>query len=129
MVLIDTSVWIDYFQQADEAVEEELDKLLRTRLVASTGLVLAELRQGCRTAAQVQAILQAMQPLTYLDAGRSEWLRAGELSAAGAMRGFRLEIGDCLLAAIAMAEGCAVFTLDRDFERIPGLKLHRPRVT
>jgi predicted nucleic acid-binding protein len=129
VVLVDTSVWIDYFQQADEAVEEELDKLLRTRQVATTGLVLAELRQGCRTAAQVQSILHAMQPLAYLDTERTEWLRAGELSAAGAMRGYRLEIGDCLLAATAMAAGCAVFTLDRDFERIPGLKLHRPRVT
>ena len=129
MVLVDTSIWIEYFQRANDAIESEMDALLRVGEVATVGLVLAELRRGCRTPAQVGAMLEAMEPLDYVEADRQAWLRAGELAATGAARGFRLEIGDCLLAAIALREGCPVFTLDRDFERIPGLKLYQPRFT
>ncbi|HTV55118.1 MAG TPA: hypothetical protein VMI06_09395 [Terriglobia bacterium] len=34
---------------------------------------------------------------------------------------------NCLLAALALREQCEIFTLDRDFERIPGIKLYRVR--
>ncbi len=128
MVLVDTSVWISYFRQRDEILEMELDDLLRAREVATTGLILAELRQGCKSRAEVELLLGAMRPLAYLEAHRAVWLRAGELVASGAARGHKLDVGDCLVAAIALSEDAPVFTLDRDFERIPGLRLHRPRI-
>lgn len=129
MVLVDTSVWISYFRQRDEVLEMELDDLLRARKVATTGLILAEFRQGCKTKAEVELLLGAMRPLAYIEAHRALWLLAGEIVAGGAARGHKLELGDCLIAAIALREGCAVFTLDQNFKRIPGLKLHRVRIT
>ncbi len=129
MVLVDTSVWIDYFKQRNEAIEAELDDLLRSGQVAVSGLILAELRRGCRTPAHVATLLAALVPLEYFESDRSTWLRAGEIISECAQRGFALEVGDCLLAALALRENCLLFTLDRGFERIPGLKLHRPRVT
>jgi predicted nucleic acid-binding protein len=68
-----------------------------------------------------------MEPLRYVEVDRHDWLRAGELASEGSGRGHRFEIADCLLAAIAFRENCAIFSLDRDFERIPGLRLYRPR--
>jgi len=129
VVLVDTSVWIDYFKQRNEAVETELDGLLRSGQVAVSGLILAELRRGCRAPAQVATLLAALAPLQYYEADRNTWLRAGEIISDCAQRGFALEVGDCLLAALALRENCLLFTLDRDFERIPGLKLHRARLT
>lgn len=128
MILVDTSVWIEYLQHANPAVGSAMDELLLTSEVATTGLVLAELRRGCRTPAQTRIMLQAMEPLTYLEAPRAAWLQAGELAMEGAARGHKLELGDCLLAAISMQESCALFTLDQDFRRIPGVVLHRPRI-
>jgi len=89
--------------------------------------VLAELRRGCRTPAQTKVMLQAMDPLGYFEASRAAWLQAGELAMEGAARGYRLELGDCLLAAISIQENCTLFTLDQDFRRIPGVKLHPSR--
>jgi predicted nucleic acid-binding protein len=129
VVLVDTSVWIEYFKQRDEVIEAELDDLLRSGRVAVCGLILAELRRGCRTPADVAMLLAALTPLEYFEADRRTWLRAGEIVSDCARRGFALGVGDCLLAALALREDCLLFTLDRDFERIPGLKLHRPRVT
>jgi len=126
-VLVDTSVWIEYLERSNPLVEEPLDDLLLRGVVVSAGLVIAELRHGCRTRDQLGVLLEAMQPLPYLEANRDDWLRAGELAAAGALRGRRLEIGDCLLAALASREECLIFTLDRDFDHIPGVKLYRVR--
>ena len=126
-VLVDTSVWIEYLERNNPLVEEPLDDLLLRGEAVSAGLVLAELRHGCRTQAQVGMMMEALQPLPYVEASRDDWLRAGELAAEGAARGRRLQIGDCLLAALAMRAGCLLFTLDRDFEHIPGVKLYRKR--
>jgi hypothetical protein len=127
LVLVDTSVWIEYFRRKDELIEKEMDSLLRSGEVATSGLVLAELRRGCRTPAQVKLMLEAMEPLSYLEIDRRSWLKAGEVAVEAEARGYRIELGDCLLAAVALRERCSLFTLDRDFSHIPGLKLHRFR--
>ena len=125
MVLVDTSVWIEYFDRKNPSVRGDLEALLRQGEVAIAGLVLAELRQGCRSTSQIRTLQQAMEPLPYLEADRDSWLRAGEIVAEGSAHGYQLGIADCLLAALAMRESSSIFTLDRDFERIPRLRLFR----
>jgi predicted nucleic acid-binding protein len=126
-VLVDTSVWIEYLDRVNPVIENEMDHLLLTADVMTAGLVLAELRQGCRRPEQVSQMMEALSPLDYHETDHEAWLRAGQLAADGASHGFKLEIGDCLLAALALREQCEIFTLDRDFERIPGIKLYRVR--
>ena len=104
-----------------------MDALLRRGEVATAGLVLAELRRACRTPSQVNLMLDAMEPLSYLEIERASWLEAGQIAAQADARGYKLEVGDCLLAAIALRERCSLFTLDRDFSRIPGLNLYGVR--
>ena len=129
MVLVDTSIWIEYLDRFNPAIRDDLIELLEKDEVATVGLIVSELRRGCRSASQVRAVVEALEPLQYREADRSAWLQAGQLAAEASTRGHTLEVGDCLVAAIALREAWTVFTLDRDFERIPGLKLHRPRVT
>jgi predicted nucleic acid-binding protein len=123
VVLVDTSVWIEFFDRNNPSVRGDLEALLRQGEVATAGLVLAELRRGCRSSKQVRGLLQAMETLIYFEADRDSWLRAGELAAECSTRGFQVGIADCLLAALAMRENAFIFTLDRDFERIPRLRL------
>ncbi len=125
MVLVDTSVWVEFFDRNNPTVRGDLEALLRQGAVATAGLVLAELRQGCRSTSQVRALQQAMEPLLYLEVDRDSWLRAGGLVAECSARGFQVSTADCLLAALAIRESASVFTLDRDFERIPRLRLFR----
>ena len=51
MVLVDTSIWIEYIDRVNPLVEGGMDMLLRTGEVATDGVVLTELRQGARTSA------------------------------------------------------------------------------
>jgi predicted nucleic acid-binding protein len=125
VVLVDTSVWIEFFDHNNPSVRGDLEALLRQGEVATAGLVLAELRRGCRSTPQVRGLLQAMEPLVFLEEDRDSWLRAGEISAECIARGFQVGIADCLLAALALRESASIFTLDRDFERIPRLRLFR----
>ena len=125
MVLVDTSVWIEFFDRNNPSVRGDLEALLRQGEVATAGMVLAELRRGCRSTSQVRGLLQAMEPLSYFETDRDTWLRAGEIVAECSARGFQVSIADSLLAALAIREVASVFTLDRDFERIPRLRLFR----
>lgn len=125
MVLVDTSVWIEFLDRNNPSVRRDLEALLRQGVVATAGLVLGELRSGCQSRQQAVRLLQAMEPLVYLEADRGAYLRAGELAAECSARGYRIGIADCLLATLAMRESATVFTLDRDFERIPRLRLFR----
>ena len=127
MVLVDTSVWIEFFDRNNPSVRGDLETLLRQGEVATAGMVLAELRRGCRSASQVRGLLENMEPLVYLETDRFSWLRAGELAAECSARGFQVGLPDCLLAALAMREGAFIFSLDRDFERIPRLRLFPKR--
>lgn len=49
MVIADTSVWIPFFTRPDSGEKLTLDRLVDADEVALVGVVLAELRQGCRT--------------------------------------------------------------------------------
>ena len=49
MILVDSSVWIDYFRGADTAQVRKLDSLLGTEPLVIGDLVLAEVLQGCGT--------------------------------------------------------------------------------
>ena len=48
MILVDSSVWIDYFSGNDSAVADFLDRILGNRAVAIGDLILTEVLQGFR---------------------------------------------------------------------------------
>lgn len=49
MVLVDSSVWIDYFNGQDNAATAKVDELLSTTFVALGDLILTEVLQGFRS--------------------------------------------------------------------------------
>ena len=49
MILVDTSVWIDYFNGVDTPQAQRLDALLSTEIIAAGDLIAAELLQGFRS--------------------------------------------------------------------------------
>ena len=49
MVIFDTSAWVEYFQDGDPSVVEQLDRLLDQDLVAIGDLVYCEVMQGIRS--------------------------------------------------------------------------------
>lgn len=64
MILVDSSVWVDYFRGARSAQANQLDALLGSEPLAVGDLILAEVLQGLR---KDRDFAQARRLLTSLD--------------------------------------------------------------
>ena len=72
-------IWIEYIDRVNPLVEAEMDMLLLAGKVATAGMVLAELRRGCRTRDPAKRMLGRLQELPFLEVDRDNWLAAGEM--------------------------------------------------
>lgn len=124
MVIVDTSVWVEYFKGGDALTRAALRDLIRAEQTALVGVVLAELLQGCRTPKEAEMILSKLAGLRFLETDFSTWRRSGELSASLRRKGITLPLSDLIIAALALEHHCQVYTLDPHFDRIPGLTLY-----
>lgn len=127
MVIVDTSVWISFFNQPQSLEKREIDALIDADRLALVGVVLAELIQGCRTPREADTIVSMLSGLCLLETTFSSWRRAGELSYSLRRKGITLPLTDLIIGALAIEHDCRVYARDPHFERIPGLTLHIPR--
>jgi predicted nucleic acid-binding protein len=125
-VLVDTSVWIDYFR-GTEPVATELSRVLADEPPVICGPILAELVAGTPSA-QREDVWLALAGLPFVELGRDDWTRCGEVANELRRSGARVPLLDILIAAAAVGAGAALWTRDSDFERIRevlgGLRLY-----
>ena len=124
-IIIDTSVWIDFFNHPQSLITLQLKTLLRNRRVILVGMVLAELLQGIKTHREARLVQQSLGKLPYLEMTRDDWQQAGELSASLRRKGTTLPLSDLVIGAMAIKAGLEIFTTDPHFKKIPGLKIHQ----
>ena len=67
MIVVDSSVWIDYFNGVDSGATERLDALLGTEPVAVGDLILTEVLQGFRSESHYKAANELLLSLTVFD--------------------------------------------------------------
>ena len=71
MIVVDTSVWIDYFNGVPTSQAGWLDDLLGERVLVVGDLILAELLQGFAAEADARRALSLLEPLEFMEmAGR-----------------------------------------------------------
>lgn len=115
LVLIDTSVWIDYFSEKNATITDIVDDLLSNTQVATAGIILAELTQGARTVSESQAIRTHFQPLHWISSTDAHWESAGQLSWKLRKNGKPVNLTDCYIASLAESASASVYTLDKHF--------------
>jgi tRNA(fMet)-specific endonuclease VapC len=128
-IIVDTSVWIEFFRSGDSPNTLHLKRLLREERVILQGLVLAEVIQGIKTQKESGIVKRALQKLPYIEMTREVWEKAGEISASLLRKGITIPLSDVIVASCAVSEDMEVFTLDSHYKKIPGLKLHRHTLT
>ena len=121
MILVDSSVWTDFFSSAPGRAGDELRGMIRdAEPFALTGVVVAEILQGLTR--DVRRIEQYLSQWEMLEPrGFRTYREAAAISRLARSRGVRLTTIDALIAAIALEHRAIVFTLDKDFSRIAGL--------
>jgi predicted nucleic acid-binding protein len=118
-VLIDTSVWIAYFQaQAPAGVLEKVDELLSDSDIHVPKIVLAELIQGAHSEKNVEVLREFVEAFTIIGEGADTWIEAGRLSFALKKKGKTINLADCYIAILAKEHKCSVMTLDKHFKEI-----------
>ena len=127
MILVDSSVWIDFLSSRPGPGGRELRRLIEQgEPVAVTGVVVTEVLQGLTR--DVKRIENDLRLFEMLGAdGFDTYRDAANVFRLARSRGVRLTTTDALIASIAVQNAAAPFSLDRDFVRIAplvGLRLH-----
>ena len=128
MILVDSSVWVDFFCSSPERAGGELRRMIEeSEPFALTGVVVAEVLQGLtRDASMIAQFLAQWDMLE--PRGFETYRTAAAIYRTARGKGMSLTTIDTLIAAVALEHKASVFTLDHDFSRIAlitGLVLHR----
>jgi predicted nucleic acid-binding protein len=122
-ILADTSVWIEFFRP-EAQTGEALAALLPEGKIWTCGIVLFELLKGVRSDIEKEQIKSSLSGLKYAEMSPPFWEKAAELSVSLKKQGITLPQSDIFIAAVALERNLSVFTLDKHFDQIPGMKLH-----
>ena len=117
-ILVDTSVWIDYFQNKDSSISEEMDRILSEDKVYVPKVLIAELIQGAKSSKEISVIEDFVEAFHIIDQKEDSWIKAGRLSRDLKKHGQTIHLLDCYIAIIAQEFRCKIFTLNRHFKDI-----------
>jgi predicted nucleic acid-binding protein len=118
MILVDSSVWVDYFNGRATRETDYLDTLLGTEPVAIGDLILAEVLQGFRSDADFAAAKELMACLTlYGLLGAALALKVAENYRALRKRGVTVrKTADTIIATFCIDRSIPLLYSDRDFD-------------
>jgi len=117
-VLIDTSVWIEFFRKKESNISSKLREYLKLNQACYAGPIAVELYQGAKTHKEIQIIDQLLQTITYMEISRTHYHRAGLISQRAAREGKAFSTVDMILATVAHDEQLLLFSLDTHFQDI-----------
>lgn len=121
MVLVDSTVWIDWLRGRPSAATRLLERLLDDAEALIAPVILQEILQGAASAPALRTLRRRFGALPLLEpkAGGGTHAEAGALYARCRWAGITPRSPhDCLIAQLAVENSVALLHDDRDFERI-----------
>jgi predicted nucleic acid-binding protein len=118
MTLVDSSVWIDYFNGRINRQTDLLDRFLETEPVLTGDLILAEVLQGFREEKHFLSARELLLTLPYMDMlGRSTALQAAENFRLLRKKGITIrKTIDVQIATFCVSNGITLLHNDADFD-------------
>ncbi|MEX2199276.1 MAG: PIN domain nuclease [Burkholderiales bacterium] len=118
MILVDSSVWVDYFNGQVNRETDFLDALLGKEPVAIGDLILAEVLQGFRSDADYEAAKELLGSLTTYDLlGAALAVKTAENYRALRRRGVTVrKTVDAIIATFCIERRAPLLYSDRDFD-------------
>jgi hypothetical protein len=130
MVIVDTTVWIDYLAGVVNAESAWLDRALDRERLGLTDLILSEVLQGVRDDAFTRVRDDLMRFRVFAAGGPDLAIAAAQNYRRLRQRGFTIrKTIDCWIATFCLLSGHKLLHRDRDydtFERVLGLQVVRP---
>jgi predicted nucleic acid-binding protein len=131
MIIVDTTIWVDYFAQRSTHQTRWLDRELPHLRFGLTDIILCELLQGVRQDRLFRELQNEMERFEIFSTG-------GKELAVASARSYRIlrqrgitvrKTIDCMIATFCIREGHSLLHNDRDFdpfENYMGLKVIHP---
>lgn len=131
MVIVDTTVWIDYFRGVGTPETRWLDAQMYRQRLGLTDVILCELLQGVRQDSEFSQIREELLKFeVFASGGRELAIQAAQHFRKLGKRGVSIgRMADCWIATFCMREGHALLHKDRDFdpfEKELGLQVIKP---
>lgn len=118
MVIVDTTVWVDYFRGITNPETDWLDAELDRQRLGLTDIILGEVLQGVRDESTATDVERRLLKLEVFTSGGVDLARE-------AARNYRIlrnrgltvrKTIDCLIATFCIREGHSLLHRDRDFD-------------
>ena len=128
MVIVDTTVWIDYLGGTPNAETEWLDREMPLQRIGLTDMILCEVLQGIRETSKFQRMQEQLLTFEVFSTGGAE----NAIATASnyrilRQRGFTIrKTVDCWIATFCLLTGNQLLHRDRDFdpfEKVLGLQV------
>ncbi len=118
MVLVDSSVWVDYFNGRTTRETDHLDALLGVEPVAIGDLILSEVLQGFREDVDYESAKELLTALTVYDLlGAARAIRVADHYRALRKKGVTVrKTADTIIATFCIDQNIPLLFSDRDFD-------------
>jgi len=124
-VLVDTCIWVQFFNRPQSAEKKAVDALLDDNRAALIGPIVTEILQGIPREPQANYVVSLLRGMRCLEATWEDWIEAARLGRRLAADGHRLPLSDLVLAAVSLRLDAEVYSTDPDFDPISELKRFR----
>jgi len=120
VILVDTSVWIDFFAGRDLPNVAKLEQsILDNEDLALSGIILTEILQGIPNDTTYRRVRRYLSALIMLPMPESVFVRAADIYRKLRKQGITIrKTNDCIIAATALEHHCQLLHNDKDFRPI-----------
>jgi len=120
VILVDTSVWIDFFAGRDLPNVAKLEQsILDNEDLALSGIILTEILQGIPDDTTYRRVRRYLSALIMLPMPESVFVRAADIYRKLRKQGITIrKTNDCIIAATALEHRCQLLHNDKDFKPI-----------
>lgn len=117
MILVDTSVWIDFFASKTLPHVETLEKLiLKNENICICGIVITEVLQGIKNDKEFNKTKILLECLVFLPMSYTTFIKSAQLYRALRKNGITIKrVMDCLIATVAIENDIPILHNDKDF--------------
>ncbi len=112
MIVIDTSVWIDFFKRSNQQLIDKLELLIENNEVIALSCVFGELLQGARNESEEKTILEFWSTLSKVDE-RNLFIEAGKISSKYKLFNRGVGLIDSYILAAALKYNIPLLTFDK----------------
>lgn len=116
-VLLDTSVWIDYFRKK-ETVYSRVEQLIDENRICTTRFIMAELLCGALSDTEFATLKTGVEIFDVLEEREDTWIEAARLASGLRRLGRSVGIGDCYIATLAHQHQVSLWSFDKHFRTI-----------